>query len=59
MLAISVLTNSFIIINWNLENIRKMYSKMQMLLTLNWMHHPLKQMWIEFMSEGKKGEGEW
>ena len=39
-LAIPVVTYSFNIMNWNLEEIKRMNRKKRELLTLNRMHHP-------------------
>ena len=54
MLAKPVITYSFNIINWNLEDITPMDRKIQKLLTLNRMHHP-KQDATECMSQEEKG----
>ena len=40
ILAIPVVTYSFNVINWNLEEIRRMHRKIRKLLTLNRIHHP-------------------
>ena len=39
-LAIPAVTYNFSIINWNLSDTKKMYSKICKLLTCNRMHHP-------------------
>ena len=39
-LAIAVVSYSFNVVNWNLEEIKRINRKIRKLMTLNRMHHP-------------------
>ena len=56
-LAIPVITYSFNVINWNLEEIRRMERRIQKLLILNRMHHAksyVSRMYVPG-KEGRRG----
>ena len=60
-LAIPVVSYSFNVINWNLEETRQMGRKIQKLVTLNRIHHPKSDVCTEYVQmyvpREKKEEG--
>ena len=57
ILAMPVFTYSFNIINWNLEEIRRMDRKIQKLMTLNMMHHPNVDVSRMYAPRKERGRG--
>ena len=56
-LAIPVVTYSFNVINWNLEEVRRMDSKVRKLLTLNRMHLPKEDVNRMYVPRKERGSG--
>ena len=56
-LAIPVATYSFNVVNWNLDEIKRIDRKIRKLMTLNRMHHPKANMSRIYISRKEKGRG--